>query len=216
MFFRSKGDKAEAQTPAVAKPAAVTPVAPMPAHGAAAQPIAATPAAASAYTMPSMSASPAPAADPPSARPVQTAPARKDPSVAFSQAVGILMRAPQTRDLKIADMEWLLLPALRNQQIAIAEAKLKSGAATAPVAVLLWAEVSSDVERKLIADPSAIPRLEPAEWKSGTIPWIVAALGPAEVLKTMVVQLVEGPLGGRRVRGRVADPNGTISVQELG
>lgn len=126
------------------------------------------------------------------------------------------MRAPQTRDMKIADIEWLLLPALKNQQIAIAEAKLKSGPGNVPVAILLWAEISPEVERRLLADRSAIPRMETADWKSGTIPWIVAALGPPEVLKNMVSQLVAGPLGGRRVRGRVAAPNGTFSAQEFG
>lgn len=126
------------------------------------------------------------------------------------------MRAPQTRDMKIADIEWLLVPALKNQQIAIAEAKLKDSPGVVPVAVLLWATVSPDVERRMTAEKSPVPHLEAADWKSGDIPWIVAALGPADILRTMIAQLVSGPLAGRRIRGRVAGANGTVSVQEFG
>lgn len=213
MFFRSKSEKPEAEkhsSTGAAALSAAAPTAPQPALT---------------NTMPSMSSAhpnaplssghPASVGSLPESTP-RTGATKKDPASAFAQAISILMRAPQTRDLKLADLEWLILPALKNQQIAIAEAKLKDTPGNVPVAVLLWAMVSPDVERRMIADKSAIPRMEPGDWKSGDIPWIVAALGPADILKNVVAQLVSGPLGGRRVRGRVADATGTIRVQEFG
>lgn len=218
MFFRSKSDKPAAEKPPVNKSADI-------AQSITQAAVLAPTAPAQPFTMPTMSPpqsaavatvpSTVTATQPEVADPAQAS-AKKDPAVAFSQAVGIFMRAPQTRDLKIADIEWLLIPALKYQQIAIAEAKLKNGSGNVPIAVLLWADVSAEVERRLIADKSAISRIEPADWKSGNIPWIIAALGPADVLKNMVTQLVAGPLGGRRVRGRVVGANGTVSVQEFG
>jgi len=213
VFFRSKSEKPEAgkqSTTDAAALGAAAPTAPQPSLT---------------NTMPSMSsAAPNSQLSSGSSAGVQMQPepnhkagaAKKDPASAFAQAVSILMRAPQTRDMKLADLEWLILPALRNQQIAIAEAKLKDNPSNVPVAMLLWAMVSPDVERRMIADKNAIPRMEPGDWKSGDIPWIVAALGPADILKNVVAQLVSGPLGGRRVRGRVADATGTIRVQEFG
>ena len=45
-------------------------------------------------------------------------------AVAFTQAVGILIRSPHYKQYKIADLEWLLLPPITHRQFRIGEVKL--------------------------------------------------------------------------------------------
>lgn len=92
-------------------------------------------------------------------------------SVAFTQVVSLMMRSPFHGRHTLADLEWLFLPALRNDQFKIAEAK--SGSINVPAGFVLWASVSPDVDKRLMESLDAPARLGPEEWKSGDIPWII-------------------------------------------
>src|SRR5579871_1703681 len=113
-------------------------------------------------------------------------------SLAFTQAVGVLMRSPHYREYKIGDLEWLLLPPMTNRQFRIGEVKLDQthGGATIPASLVLWALVSPEVDKRLTETTDAEPKLAPAEWTSGDIPWLVHAAGETRFVRAIVDQLM--------------------------
>jgi hemolysin-activating ACP:hemolysin acyltransferase len=88
--------------------------------------------------------------------------------MALGQIVTILMRSPQHKQHPLADLEWLVLPAVLSGQCRVARAQ-QSGIAV-PVGVALWASVSTAVDQRL-SDLSVPWRLQSDEWRSGDIPW---------------------------------------------
>lgn len=133
----------------------------------------------------------------------------------FAQIVTLLMRTPETQNLSLVDLYWLAVPALRNQQIVIAEGRTKDGKPAGPVGSILWAQVSPAVDRRLMTDRSAVPRLEAADWTSGDIAWVVLGIGRPDVVNAMLGELSKGPLRGRTMKVRSVGPGGVVTVKEV-
>jgi hemolysin-activating ACP:hemolysin acyltransferase len=135
-------------------------------------------------------------------------------SLAFTQAVGVLMRSSHYKEYKIGDLEWLLLPAITNRQFRIGEVKLDEahGGATVPASLVLWAFVSPEVDKRLTETTE--PKLAPAEWTSGDIPWLVHAAGETRFVRPVVDQLMATTFKGRtlKVLGRDKDNNIKIHI----
>src|SRR4029077_6975685 len=104
-------------------------------------------------------------------------------ALAFTQAVGVLMCSKHYREYKLADLEWLLLPALTNRQFRIGEVSEPKSGAKLPVAIVLWAFVSPEVDERLMETKAGAPQLEPAEWTSGETAWLVHAAGEARFVR---------------------------------
>lgn len=135
-------------------------------------------------------------------------------SLAFTQAVGVLMRSSHYKEYKIGDLEWLLLPAITNRQFRIGEVKLDEahGGATVPASLVLWAFVSPEVDKRLTETTE--PKLTPAEWTSGDIPWLVHAAGETRFVRPVVDQLMATTFKGRtlKILGRDKDNNIKIHI----
>jgi hemolysin-activating ACP:hemolysin acyltransferase len=135
-------------------------------------------------------------------------------SLAFTQAVGVLMRSSHYKEYKICDLEWLLLPAITNRQFRIGEVKLDEahGGATVPASLVLWAFVSPEVDKRLTETTE--PKLTPAEWTSGDIPWLVHAAGETRFVRPVVDQLMATTFKGRtlKILGRDKDNNIKIHI----
>ncbi len=113
----------------------------------------------------------------------------------FGETIGMLVRSPKYRHYSLADLEWLVVPALASGQIVMARGKVKDrDGLTVPVALAFWASVSEEVNVKLDAQKEAgVPfRLAPSEWRSGDIPWLLDVMGPKDVVDVMIKKFVEG------------------------
>ncbi|MDR4496285.1 MAG: toxin-activating lysine-acyltransferase [Nitrospirales bacterium] len=68
---------------------------------------------------------------------------------------------------------------------------IRSISLTIPLGMALWAHVSDEVDKKLEVQLKAnIPfRLDPHDWKSGKIPWLLSVLTPQEVAQTLEKKL---------------------------
>ena len=133
-------------------------------------------------------ATPARAATPPS------------PVTRLGQVVSVLMRSPAYRHLSIADLEWLVIPAIRAGQFSILEAR---GAVDRPLGVALWASVSSAVDRRLTAQKQAglVPfRLAPADWHSGDILWLMDLIALRQARQGFLNRLNETAFNGKAVK----------------
>jgi len=135
-------------------------------------------------------------------------------SLAFTQIIGVLMRSEHYKHYSLADLEWLVVPPMLAGQFRIGEVKPKTGG-SAPVAVVLWARVSADVDKRLTETGNAPIRLRPDEWTSGDILWLVHAAGQPRFVRDVLKQLNETVFKGREVRVRTPGKDGKLTVQLL-
>jgi hemolysin-activating ACP:hemolysin acyltransferase len=173
----------------------------------------AQPDAASASSLPSQTTA--------NGKPGLTEKVRRDAAVlrnalAFTQVVGVLMRSPHYRQYTLGDLEWLVIPPVMAGQFRIGEAKPDNNQCTAvPVAVVLWASVSPEVDKRLMEGSNTSLQLKPEEWKSGDIPWLVHAAGETRFVRFVVDQLAKTTFKGRKVKVRGRDQDGNLKVHVL-
>jgi cytolysin-activating lysine-acyltransferase len=136
-------------------------------------------------------------------------------ALAFTQVVGVLMRSPHYNQLTIGDLEWLVIPPLLAGQFRIGETKPNQGGATLPVAVVLWARVSAEVDKRLMETDSTAFRLKPEEWTSGDILWLVHAAGQTRFVRNVVEQMTKTTFKGREVKVLGRDQDGKPKVHVL-
>ena len=115
--------------------------------------------------------------------------ASKHLSAQFGEIVTVLMRSPLYKHSTLDDLRWLVIPALLNAQYALATAQSKESGLTAPVGLVLWARVSEDVDKRLQASIQQPIKLAPNEWRSGNLPWVIAAVGDDRILKSILGRL---------------------------
>lgn len=136
----------------------------------------------------------------------------KQLAAAFGELVTLLMRSEADRKRQIADLEWMIAPAIATGQFAIADAQSKKSGAISPIGAVLWAVVSDEVDKRLsdISDEQA--RLSPNEWRSGTVPWIVMAMGDKRVVAGLIKKLSQDVFKDQAPKIRSRDKDGKIVV----
>jgi hemolysin-activating ACP:hemolysin acyltransferase len=126
----------------------------------------------------------------------------KQVSAAFGEIVTLLMRDPASKHRSLTDLEWLVVPPLLAGQFSLAEAQSKSKGVSAPVAVVLWARVSAEVDKRLSAASDGPIRLAPGEWASGETIWVVEAIGDRRVIEAVLQKLRDGDWAGKTTKLR--------------
>ena len=140
----------------------------------------------------------------------------------FSQVVAVLMRDPNFRNMRLADLEWLVLPPVMAGQFRLGHAmrpagKTQQGAGiSVPVAVALWARVSPDIDKGLSEALDKPVHLRPNQWASGNILWLMAAAGDPRAKPHFLKQLAETEFKGQHVKMRLRGPDGKVVVKALG
>ena len=145
----------------------------------------------------------------------KVAAASKMAAATFGEIVSILMRSKTYRASTLGDLEWLVTPAVQSRQFSLAEAQSKSNGLTAPVAVVLWACVSDEVDERLQANQQERIKLEPAEWTSGDNLWVVDAVGDARVVQAQIKRLQQTDWAGRTVKLRTRQKDGSVRAVKL-
>jgi hemolysin-activating ACP:hemolysin acyltransferase len=136
-------------------------------------------------------------------------------SLALTQIIGVLMRSQHYRQYTLGDLDWLVIPPVLAGQFRIGEVKTKKDDATIPVAVLLWAKVSPEVDERLTKSDSPVIRLSPEEWTSGDILWLTHAAGEPRFVRELLRQIGETTFKGREVKTRARGEDGKVVVQLL-
>lgn len=136
-------------------------------------------------------------------------------SASFGEIIAVLMRSPHYRSRPIADLQWLVVPAVLSNQFMLAEARSKESGFLAPVGVVLWAMVSDEVDQRLRNELDKPFKLEPKEWRSGTNPWLVDAVGPPQVVGGMLQRLQGQVLKDQAIRFRTQDKAGKTMLKML-
>jgi hemolysin-activating ACP:hemolysin acyltransferase len=136
-------------------------------------------------------------------------------SMALTQIIGVLMRSQHFRQYTLGDLEWLVIPPVMAGQYRIGEVKTKTEGATLPVAVLLWAKVSPEVDQRLAQSDSPTLRLRPEDWTSGDILWLTHAAGEPRFVRHLLKQISETAFKGLAVKTRARGEDGKVVVQLL-
>jgi cytolysin-activating lysine-acyltransferase len=153
------------------------------------------------------------------ARPQEARQARMAQS--FSQVVAVLMRDTNFRNLKIGDLEWLVIPPIMAGQFKLghaarpADERAREGGVSIPVAVVLWARVSAEIDKTFSDDLDKPMQLRPNQWASGDHVWIMATAGDRRALPHFVKELAQTVFKGQTVKMRTRGANGAVSVRTL-
>jgi cytolysin-activating lysine-acyltransferase len=149
----------------------------------------------------------------------------------FAQIVAVLMRDRNFRNMRLSDLEWLVLPPVMAGQFSLAQAPSplgrdkgkeggKEGAAgggvLVPVAVALWARVSDSIDQGLSENLDKPVRLKPGDWASGNNVWLMAVAGDQHAVPTFLKQLAATQFKGQRVKMRLRDADNKVVVKTLG
>ena len=111
-------------------------------------------------------------------------------AASFGEVVTLMMRTPRYRKMPIETLEATAAAPVALGQVAIAEAQSKETGSVMPVAAVLWARVSPEVDRRLSDTENETTALKINEWRSGDIPWIIEAIGERKALGRLLHQLV--------------------------
>lgn len=134
----------------------------------------------------------------------------------FGEMTWVLSQSPLHRHLAIADLEWLVMPALIHSQFYIFRDAEK------PIGFALWAKCRPEAEAKLeggLIEPEN--RLSLEEWNNGDQIWLVDLVAPFADAENrhreiMIADLISGPLAGKQFRFHQTDPaTGKRTVQTV-
>jgi cytolysin-activating lysine-acyltransferase len=133
------------------------------------------------------------------------------------------MRDRNFRQMRLADLEWLVLPPVMAGQFRLAQmpapqatVKGKDGGVLVPVAVALWARVSAPIDKQLSENLDKAVRLGAGDWASGDNVWLMAVAGDRRMMPKFIDQLVKTEFKGQGVKMRVRGPDNTVIVKTLG
>lgn len=158
-------------------------------------------------------------------RPVRARDARQSRfAQSFAQIVAVLMRDRNFRNMRLSDLEWLVLPPVMSGQFSLGQAPVPpakgkaptEGGVLVPVAVAMWARVSNEIDKRLSENLDKPVRLGVGEWATGDNIWLMAIAGDQKALPKFLEQLVANQFKGQRVKMRVRGPENTVVVKTLG
>lgn len=140
----------------------------------------------------------------------------------FANVIGVMMRDPNFCNVRLADLQWLVIPALMAGQCRIAHAGapelpgLAEGVGRMiPVSVALWASVSDEIDARLSLDLDKPVILKPTEWKSGDHLWLMAIAGDPRATATFLTQLEGREFKDKSVKVRARASSGQTEILSL-
>jgi hemolysin-activating ACP:hemolysin acyltransferase len=145
---------------------------------------------------------------------------------AFSQIVAVMMRDPKFRQMRLMELEWLVIPPLIAGQWRLAQAKAEQMMAKpgetmpqsnimVPVGAAIWARVSPEIDKRLSENLDKPLQLKVNEWASGNQIWLIAAMGDPRAMPTFLQSLQESEFKDHDVKLRAPGPDGKVVVSTL-
>lgn len=127
---------------------------------------------------------------------------KKTASEFLGEAVVLFTQSSRHRHLFIADIEWLIMPAIGLQQFRMFYVEGK------PIGVALWACVNEQVSARLRTGDG---RLSPPEWKSGNIVWLMDLISPFTDQMTLLNELKRTAFADRELNYSLSE-NGSSAT----
>ena len=112
----------------------------------------------------------------------------------------------------LADIEWMVMPAVLCGQFYVGAAASTDRGFTAPVAIITWARVSEELDRRLSSGASGPMRLKPDEWTSGDHYWLIDTAGAPGVIAAALHDLAKSQFAGKTVKVRTTSGVTTLAA----
>lgn len=135
--------------------------------------------------------------------------------IALGEVISVLMKSPDYRNATLGSVQALVGPAIMSGQYLVLTAHEKTRGAAAPIALAMWALVSEAVDRRLSQASDQSQTLNPADWTSGDIAWLVVLAGDQRTLPALLARLQQTTLKGRVVKFRAKGEDGKFEVRTL-
>lgn len=118
------------------------------------------------------------------------APDMLTPISTLGAATSVMLASPLHRHVFLAELEWLVVPAIGLGQIRVFHHE------TVPVAFATWALLNADVAARF---KQGMGRLKPEEWQCGEELWLVELCAPYGGVKALVDDLQATTFAGKVV-----------------
>ncbi|GLI94037.1 toxin-activating lysine-acyltransferase [Methylocystis echinoides] len=107
-------------------------------------------------------------------------------------------------------------PAIDAGQFVIAHGHRKdSPGPGVPVAFVLWAKVSEELDRKLSENSREPILVEPQDWRSGDIPWLILSVGVQQVVVPTMKAISEKHFPGQTFKARFPAKDGGTEIRHI-
>lgn len=110
-----------------------------------------------------------------------------DPLWVMGQVCTLMAVSPGHKHLALADLEWLVMPAISSRQFRLFRANGQ------PIGFISWAFLDDEAELRLRRPR---PYLRPADWRSGPKCWLVDIVAPFGHAEAILTELRERVLTG--------------------
>ena len=144
----------------------------------------------------------------------QAAALSKRISTGLGEITSVLMRSKTHAVLPIAQLQ-TLLPAIARNQYVTAEARSRENGMSSPIAVVIWATVSDEVDKRLAADAQKPLSLTAADWAGGPNVWVIEAVGEPRAVSALIKRLQDTRWKGQAVKLRARGEDGQASIRTL-
>lgn len=124
---------------------------------------------------------------------------------AVGHAIWLMTQSPIHKHLFIADMEWLLLPAIAAGQFRLWRKD------NLPLAIATWGFLNEEAEQRMISGKG---RLAPGAWKSGDRLWLMDLIAPFGGKEEALKELKAVVFPGRTIKSLQPDEQGNMRVME--
>ena len=105
----------------------------------------------------------------------------------------------------VAEQDWLLMPPIILDQCKLYMRE------DIPWAFATWAFVSDEVDARL---RTAIPKIAPHEWKSGTHPWLIDMVAPFGDRDSLIDEARATAFNGQPMSALLAQRDGTVQLRD--
>jgi cytolysin-activating lysine-acyltransferase len=146
--------------------------------------------------------------------PEEKAASLRSAAAALGEVTSLIMRSPDHAHFTLPDLEWLVVPAIVNRQFLIVRAPTAAEAFPLPVAVVLWANVTAQIDALMTQDLSRRIKLTAQERQSGDIVWMTDLIGERTLVNAAVTQLRARELKGRPIKLVHRETDGSLSLIE--
>lgn len=128
------------------------------------------------------------------------------PAEALGQVVWLMRQSELHKHLFLADLDWLVMPALQLKQFRLIR---KDGQ---PIAYASWAYLNEESAERMT---SGEKRMRPGDWKTGEELWLVDLIAPFGGQEAIMRELKEKTFEGKKVKTLQLSPdgNGTAVVE---
>ncbi len=133
-------------------------------------------------------------------------------TAAFGEIVGILMRAPKYKLMKLDALRFSVLPAITHNQYLIARARQSETSAPVAGGVAMWASVSDAVDQRLRSNKEPRLTLSTDEWNSGPHLWLVDLISPSQLAIPILKDLEEKVAKGRPMTAQTVSSDNVVEV----